>query len=58
MAEKILLIPAVIIGAQMGYVYLFKSYKRKKDARNELVMRAFIGFIVGIIIYGIISGMG
>ena len=58
MTERILLIPAMVVGVQMVSVFFSKKHKSKKEARSELMMAAFLGIIVGIVIYGISLRLG
>ena len=53
MTERILLIPAMVVVIQMISVFFMRKHKTKKQARSELMMVAFIGMIIGIVVYGI-----
>lgn len=58
MTERILLIPAMVVIVQMVSVFFSRRYKSKKQARSELMMAAFLGIIIVIVIYGISQRMG
>jgi len=58
MTERILLIPAMVVIVQVVSVFFSRRYKTKKQARSELMMAAFLGIIIGIVIYGLSLRMG
>lgn len=55
MTERIVMIPVAVTTVYLLSMAMKKRYKTKKDARSDLMMFAFIGLIVGVLVYGIIS---
>ena len=53
MTERIVMIPAVATTVYLLSMAMKRRYKTKKDTRSDLMMFAFVGFIVVILIYGI-----
>lgn len=55
MTERIVMIPVAVTTVYLLSMTMKKRYKTKKDARSDLMMFAFAGLIIGILIYGMAS---
>lgn len=55
MTDRIVMLPVAVTVVYLLSMAMKRRYKTKKDARSDLMMFAFVGLIIGILVYGIIS---